>query len=547
MKRFFNTNVAIIALCTSIFSYNVEAADIHSGDYLASHFAQTNNDWENAHKYISSLINTENVPLNTLQRAMILAMGSGNPNSALEIANRIKSENPDIKDTVTEFFIIAESFKNKDYKKTLELLNNLPNDGTVNFVRPFIQGWLDAAQGVINIKDLQENTAQLYHGILISDFLGEHEEIETLIDKSLKSEHITTNDLHQIANIYGHIGNKSKAINIYKMILESDPDNTKITKSIKDIEQGTNHQLFNKLVSANSGMSKAFLDIASILYNEGNSESSRIFAHISLYIDPDMEGTKLLLAKLDSDNKQYKEAISHYNSIPKSDDRYITAQHRIVDIYELTGEFDKALDLLKEISVKHNEAETMIKIGDIYRNKENFKMALEFYDKAVEKIGGTVTADYWHLHYVRGIAYEQNDDWKRAEAELKAALTFQPDHPYILNYLGYAWADKGVNLQESLEMIKRAVDLQPSDGYITDSLGWAMYRVEDYENAVPVLERAVELMPYDPTINDHLGDAYWQVGRSLEANFQWQRAKNHSKDAVKVKELEQKITTGLVE
>ena len=94
-------------------------------------------------------------------------------------------------------------------------------------------------------------------------------------------------------------------------------------------------------------------------------------------------------------------------------------------------------------------------------------------------------------------------------------------------------------------MIQKAVDLRPSDGYITDSLGWVLYRTQDYSGAVRWLECAVELLPYDPTINDHLGDAYWQVGRVLEARFQWERAKNHSDDAEQIDAIKQKLKNGL--
>ncbi len=119
-----------------------------------------------------------------------------------------------------------------------------------------------------------------------------------------------------------------------------------------------------------------------------------------------------------------------------------------------------------------------------------------------------------------------------------------PNNPYVLNYLGYAWADQGVNLQESLAMIQKAVELKPTDGYITDSLGWVLYKQKDYPRAVSVLERAVELLPYDPTINDHLGDAYWQVGRRLEARFQWERAKNHSEDQKQIETIKEKLISG---
>ena len=95
-------------------------------------------------------------------------------------------------------------------------------------------------------------------------------------------------------------------------------------------------------------------------------------------------------------------------------------------------------------------------------------------------------------------------------------------------------------------MIKRAVKLRPNDGYIVDSLGWALYRLMDFEGAVGHLERAVELRPEDPTINDHLGDAYWQVGRHAEARFQWQRALSLQPEPDQVSAIEKKILRGLV-
>ena len=88
---------------------------------------------------------------------------------------------------------------------------------------------------------------------------------------------------------------------------------------------------------------------------------------------------------------------------------------------------------------------------------------------------------------------------------------------------------------------------RPDDGYIVDSLGWAYYRLGNYDEAVRNLERAVELKPVDPTINDHLGDAYWRVGRVLEANFQWAHARDLKPDPEDLPKIEQKLANGLPE
>jgi tetratricopeptide (TPR) repeat protein len=94
-------------------------------------------------------------------------------------------------------------------------------------------------------------------------------------------------------------------------------------------------------------------------------------------------------------------------------------------------------------------------------------------------------------------------------------------------------------------MIKRAVEQRPDDGYIVDSLGWAYYRIGNYEEAVKNLERAIDLKPEDPTINDHLGDAYWRVGRTLEANFQWSHARDLKPEPEDLPKIVAKIENGL--
>jgi Flp pilus assembly protein TadD len=115
----------------------------------------------------------------------------------------------------------------------------------------------------------------------------------------------------------------------------------------------------------------------------------------------------------------------------------------------------------------------------------------------------------------------------------------------VLNYLGYSWVDQGTNIDRARGMIERAVELRPNDGYIVDSLGWALYRIGDFEGSVKHLERAVELRPRDPTINDHLGDAYWRVGRKIEAGFQWRRALAFEPEPEQVEPLKEKINRGL--
>jgi Flp pilus assembly protein TadD len=109
-------------------------------------------------------------------------------------------------------------------------------------------------------------------------------------------------------------------------------------------------------------------------------------------------------------------------------------------------------------------------------------------------------------------------------SQLKEVLRLQPDHADALNYLGYSYADRGIRLQEALQLVQKALTLKPNMGYITDSLGWIYFKLGEYEKAVAELEKANQLTPDDPTITEHLGDGYQKLNRKDKARELYEKA-----------------------
>ncbi len=208
---------------------------------------------------------------------------------------------------------------------------------------------------------------------------------------------------------------------------------------------------------------------------------------------------------------------------------------------------DEAIKHLKAlVDANPDDMRGYLALGGVYASTDNYRASADVYDKAVSVLK-TPTNTNWNVFYQRGIAYERLKQWPKAEPNFKKALELFPNQPQVLNYLGYSWIDMNMNLEEGLEMIKKAVDLRPSDGFIIDSLGWGYYRLGRYEEAVTELERAVALQPADPVLNDHLGDAYWRVGRKLEATFQWNRALGLKPEEAEIPKIKLKIENGLPE
>ena len=142
-------------------------------------------------------------------------------------------------------------------------------------------------------------------------------------------------------------------------------------------------------------------------------------------------------------------------------------------------------------------------------------------------------------YYDLGLIYGSAGEEAMALESMERAIERDQDHVSALNYVGYSWADAGEKLDQAEAYIRRAVELRPNDGYITDSLGWVHYKrglkaleggqAEEarraFEEAVRQLELASSLLEQgDPVITQHLGDAYRSVSRFRDALFAYREA-----------------------
>lgn len=125
--------------------------------------------------------------------------------------------------------------------------------------------------------------------------------------------------------------------------------------------------------------------------------------------------------------------------------------------------------------------------------------------------------------FLLGAAHERAGDRDAAEETFGDLLEQQPDFHPALNYLGYMWIESGENLERALEMVERAVELDPDNGSYIDSLGWGYYQLGRYDEAREELERAARLVQ-DPTVYEHLGDVYAALGQPAEARRAYRRA-----------------------
>lgn len=280
-------------------------------------------------------------------------------------------------------------------------------------------------------------------------------------------------------------------------------------------------------------------------------DGAETFLRFARWIDPDFDRSAIWLAGLLEDNypnmsaDKRAELIGLYETVDPASPYYVNARLGTANQFFDQDRDDEAIQILEDLAESHPSYFTREALGRARFFRQNWEEALPFYTDLVETLTEEELKANPEPLRLRGIIYERLDRWDEAEADFLRVLDYAPDDADTLNYLGYTWVDRGENLIRAFEMIERAVELEPDSGAITDSLGWAHYKLGQYQEAKTYLEKAVVLTPYSATIIDHLGDVYWRLGRKREATFQWQRALEYDPSEEEVESIQAKLDAGV--
>jgi tetratricopeptide (TPR) repeat protein len=296
--------------------------------------------------------------------------------------------------------------------------------------------------------------------------------------------------------------------------------------------------------SAAEGTALAFYLATAPQATQGYGDIPAVYFAMVSYLDPDLDVAKTLWADVLDQSDRRVEAIALLRSIPKDSVHHTSAQGQLAWALRREGRDDEALTVARETLARTDNRNIRVQLADLLQSLGRDGEAEDTFTDIIDADEAEGHYD-WRIYYARGGARERLGEWPRAENDLQTAMNLRPDNPTIMNYLGYSWIDRGINLDEGLALIETALRYAPDNGAITDSLGWAHYKLGNYERAIFYLERAAELEPTISEILDHLGDAYWQVGRFKEAGFQWERALKYVTDEDERELLTKKLAGGI--
>ncbi|MGH6712950.1 MAG: tetratricopeptide repeat protein [Bradyrhizobium sp.] len=524
-----------------------------SGSYLAARHASVERDANSAAAFYRSALRTDPKNNELLDRAFISSLADGDIDEAVKLADRILTL--DKSNRVARLVVGVRDLKQKKYATAQININQSIRGPITDLVATLLSGWAsfgagDSKTAVANIDKL--TGPEWYpifkdlHTGLILELANKEKDAGTRFERAYKLD----DSMLRVSDAYGRWLSRNKdsaaAIGIYEAFDKKLPRHPLVQEALRETRAGK--KLPPLIESAQAGAAEALYGIGATLTRRGGEDLALVYLQLSLYLQPNHPLALLSLADLYESVKKPPMAIKIYERMPASSPLKRNAQIQLATNLDAADRSDQAIKILKDVTAEDpKDIEAIMALGNIERGRKKFADCSTTYSKALDVMPGVTDKNTWVTYYYRGICEERSKQWSKAEADMRKALELQPEQPHVLNYLGYSWIDQGINLDEGMKMIRRAVDQRPDDGYIVDSLGWAFYRIGNYEDAVKNLERAIDLKPEDPTINDHLGDAYWRVGRTLEAKFQWAHARDLKPEAEELPKIEAKIANGLPE
>ena len=525
----FGTTRALVASALLLVMAGPTGAGGIAGAYLAARQADMLSDYATASRYYTQALARDPSDPTLLEKAMTAWLGLGDFTRARTVARGIRAHG--LQNPIADMLILSEHFANGDHEAVFAGYENGLSAGPL--ADGLLKAWAHVGTGRMSDAGVAFDAVATGEGTrnfgllhkafalaLAGDFGGADQILSGAAHGALP---VTRTGIIAHAQILSQLGRNADALRLIEQVFGAQPGDPTARRLRGALAAGETVP-FSLIRDARGGAAEVFYTIATALRTEASATYTLFYARVAADLRPDHVDALLLSAALLEELGRFGLAIEVYDRVPRNAPSFHIAEMGRAGALEDAGKPDVAIEVLRQLAESHAVLPVVhTALGDTLRRESRFAEAALAYDQAIA-LYHQPDASHWGAYYARGITRERTGDWELAEADFRQALSLNPSQPFVLNYLGYSLVERRERLDEALEMIERAVEAEPENGFITDSLGWVLYRLGRYDDAAGYMERAAELEPADPVISDHLGDTLWAVGRRREAEFQWRRA-----------------------
>ncbi|WP_300528426.1 tetratricopeptide repeat protein [Maricaulis sp.] len=552
MKRV--VGLSFIVLASSLLSACVSVPEDEPsvyGAFLAARYAREHRDADGAASYYAAAAEQSPGDVTLADHTYITSLLAGRMDDAARFArDSVEMGDPS---RLASLYLSTDLMAGRRYSEAVDVLDAAPPYGPFNaFIAEIFLHWalVGDDRSEIALTQARRMSAHgellpfiAFHRAMLEEAAGDLE----AADQGYRAAVFGSAFPRMTTLIYGGFlerqGEADNARALYREYLATIPTDPIVLDALARVDAGGRPP--RRPTEAQAAALAAFGPAAS-LAAQADMDIIALYLRMIQRLDPDLQANRLLLGEVLQRINLPEAALVEYESVPEGP-HYIAAQVDLIWLTARLNRMEAATAMARELLQETGDNEARLILADLLRVNGGCGEAAGLYaDVIASKAESGLPID-WRYHYFRASCLFLQGDDVAAEQEYLQALATGPDQAQVLNDLGYLWIDRGERLDEAFAMVARAAELEPERGHIIDSLGWAHYRLGNYEAAVLTLERAAALSPGSATANFHLGDAYWQVGRRLEARFQWQRALDLDADEDEREALLERLEHGLPE
>ncbi len=483
--------------------------------FLWGKTAENNQRFEEALEAYEKAVLCDESSLYIKRKLAILLIKMDRKEQAASMLEQIVSSNPaDTENRVLLAKVYSSLGRNNDavaiYQQLLEIKED--HDTLLMLGTLYAQnGEYDKAQKILNRLILLEGDSYLAHYYLARLYreLQYYDKAAASYDKALEINWFERL-AYEVAEFYEDRQEYDKAITVYRRIIEEgdtgDMAKTRLVNLYLTLEENDKAlELLRDLRTILPEAHNVDITISRILLSQEKYEEAIMILEDVLKTNPELTVVRYLLGLAYYRSEQNNRAEAALKLIPTESNLYEDSIFLRVKILSEKDDHKSAIMLLQEqvADSATRKSSFYVLLASLYRENDEVELGRETYEQAMR-----LYPDDVDLIYNYGIFLERIGEQDKAMERMQAVLALDPDNGPALNFVGYTWADNGINLKKALEYIKRAVELMPDDGYVRDSLGWVYYRTGDVDQAIIELEKAYKMVGTDPVIKEHLGDVY---------------------------------------
>jgi tetratricopeptide (TPR) repeat protein len=262
----------------------------------------------------------------------------------------------------------------------------------------------------------------------------------------------------------------------------------------------------------------------------------KILLETSIFLCPEMDIAKYSLAEIFNSENLPDIALEKLNTISDKSYFFLPGNLKKLSIKKKIIKRDVYNRLLfQSLEIWPENESILYELANYYQTKKEYEKSLKTYEKLIKIFG-----ENDRVLFLYASNLDKLNKWENAKNLFLKLLKKNPEDTYTLNYISYRLSLRDEELEYALKLIKKAIALDPENGYFLDTIGWVEFKRKNLKNAVFYLEKASSILPNSAEVLDHLGDCYFKLGRKREAIYQWKRALKYEDDNITITRIRSK-------